>query len=584
MIGYKIIKDHNIDNTHPYLNNFAKKTFQSITSKELKEYNKTYDEYIEELNKYPTKNTINLNIDQPISSQFKEKDILWHKTIAQRIFDLLLWFDMSSIKGAYTLGLVWEWWSGKSWVLNMLKNDWVEGRNDMQWYQFSPWNYNKDDLIQHFFSDLAKELNVSNIPKLFKRYSSLITSIDQTKIIGNLLNLLVWEPSFQQLKDEINKKLSATDRKIVVVIDDLDRCDPDEVMMMFNIVKNLGDFKNIIYILAYDKDNVLKVINDKKFWENYLDKIINTEIFMPISTNQQLSDYFNLELKNNFIQIYNNKFNSEEDNNISFEKIFNDLFWLWKSFYKEEKIVSFKKKIQLLCNRNYIYWIIPYPDIILQTIRNEIKNNSDDLNELVASIKDIYSTYFLNEQFFESETNIAKACQRIYYSAYYNEELLKQNYEFVISEKYLKDFRNCKKLINQLSIIFQKLYQSNRYLLIYYINEKKIWYCSNDTYNHTLESSQDSSEIFFTMESSCVAIEFIYILVSIQISNYKLYESLRNRTVETYIDETPSFLSYYKNNTYLCNKIWVYYNDTLQKCTPEFTSDASNFIQYILEW
>ncbi|HBA45390.1 TPA: hypothetical protein DEG21_01945 [Patescibacteria group bacterium] len=48
-----------------------------------------------------------------------------------------------------------------------------------------------------------------------------------------------------------------------MIIDDLDRCEPSEILIMLNLIKNLGNFKNIIYIVSYDKEHIIKVMDSK---------------------------------------------------------------------------------------------------------------------------------------------------------------------------------------------------------------------------------------------------------------------------------------------------------------------------------
>lgn len=283
-----------INSSNDYQVDFFHKSFKDAV-KENKSYRETYQKFKVNLKSYWIPNTINLNIDYPIQSQYEDNDILWHNKYAKNIFDLIYGFDMNSIKNSYSIWIVWEWWIGKSWIINMIKNDWIKSRNDMIFYEFNPWNFEKNDLVNNFFSDLSKELEISNIWSILTKYASIIWNIDPIKwysFVKDIFNFILPDKSIHDIKGEINKKLEKYNKKIIISIDDLDRCTPDEVMMMLNIIKNLWNFKNIIYIVSYDKENVLNVLKDKKFSENYLDKIINTEIFVSKPSWDQIRDYF----------------------------------------------------------------------------------------------------------------------------------------------------------------------------------------------------------------------------------------------------------------------------------------------------
>lgn len=238
-------------------------------------------------------NYIKLITDNPIDTI--QDDLLWHYNTARNIYDLILWLKISDIHKSYSIGVVWEWWIWKSGIVNILRKIWIENRNDMLFYEFNPWNFEKNDLVNNFFSDLSKELEISNIGNSLTKYASIIWNIDSVKsysYIKDVFSFLFPEKSIHEIKEEINRKLENYNKKIIISIDDLDRCTPDEVMMMLNIIKNLWNFKNIIYLVSYDKENVLNVLKKKEFWEDYLDKIINTEMFIQNANSEQIRKFF----------------------------------------------------------------------------------------------------------------------------------------------------------------------------------------------------------------------------------------------------------------------------------------------------
>lgn len=74
------------------------------------------------------------------------------------------------------------------------------------------------------------------------------------KPVNALLKLLKRKPKeVPQLKAEIAKLLQKSKRRVLFVIDDLDRLTPDEIREVFKVVKALADFPNVIYLLSFDK-------------------------------------------------------------------------------------------------------------------------------------------------------------------------------------------------------------------------------------------------------------------------------------------------------------------------------------------
>ncbi|WP_029067309.1 P-loop NTPase fold protein [Lachnobacterium bovis] len=80
--------------------------------------------------------------------------------------------------------------------------------------------------------------------------------------------------------DETKKKLEdallETHQRIIVVIDDIDRLTNAQIRDIFQLVKQVGDFPNVIYLLSMDRDVVtraLEEVHDCDGYE-YLEKII----------------------------------------------------------------------------------------------------------------------------------------------------------------------------------------------------------------------------------------------------------------------------------------------------------------------
>ncbi|MGE0369487.1 MAG: P-loop NTPase fold protein, partial [Candidatus Dadabacteria bacterium] len=85
------------------------------------------------------------------------------------------------------------------------------------------------------------------------------------------------------IKKEISELLNKQSNKIIVVIDDIDRLNSIEIRQIFQLVKSLGDFPNTIYLLAFDKDVVIKAL--KKVQEGkgleYLEKVVQIPFEIP---------------------------------------------------------------------------------------------------------------------------------------------------------------------------------------------------------------------------------------------------------------------------------------------------------------
>jgi predicted KAP-like P-loop ATPase len=72
-------------------------------------------------------------------------------------------------------------------------------------------------------------------------------------------------------------------RKVLVIVDDIDRLTPDEAAETIALVKSVGDFPNVMYLLSYDRNVVRNQLKKalKVNGNRYLEKIVQHEIELP---------------------------------------------------------------------------------------------------------------------------------------------------------------------------------------------------------------------------------------------------------------------------------------------------------------
>ena len=90
---------------------------------------------------------------------------------------------------------------------------------------------------------------------------------------------------------ELEKTLADIPKKIVVVIDDIDRLDRKETKLILKLVKLTADFPKTIFILAYDRARVEDRITEKDNGlegGEYLKKIIQVSFSLPLPDQQEL--------------------------------------------------------------------------------------------------------------------------------------------------------------------------------------------------------------------------------------------------------------------------------------------------------
>jgi predicted KAP-like P-loop ATPase len=91
--------------------------------------------------------------------------------------------------------------------------------------------------------------------------------------------------NISEVKAEIADDLKRLKTPIVVVLDDVDRLTPSEILEVFQLIKANGDFPNLIYLVLYERTivekNIEKALNVPSGRE-YLEKIVQVGFDVPM--------------------------------------------------------------------------------------------------------------------------------------------------------------------------------------------------------------------------------------------------------------------------------------------------------------
>ena len=274
--------------------------------------------------------------DQPIKSS--KDDILGRASFAQALGEAILSYKETD---SIVIGLFGAWGSGKTSIINMalehielISKDKSDDEKPIV-VRFNPWNYSdQNQLITQFFRQLSIVLRrpdyASEAKKVGKRLETyaeifepftLIPMIgsfakifsDTTKNAGSAIESLsdLKSNDLDTIKADINKLLGEQNHKIIVVIDDIDRLNDTEIRQMFQLVKSLGDFKNTIYLLAFDKNVVINALENvqKGFGLEYLEKVVQIPFEVPLISNHEVEDLLIDELTKLTKKLPENKWN-----------------------------------------------------------------------------------------------------------------------------------------------------------------------------------------------------------------------------------------------------------------------------------
>jgi GTPase SAR1 family protein len=256
------------------------------------------------------------------------------------ILDFVLYRDAISriIKNSYpkfTIGIFGDWGTGKTTLMNSIVQFLKDDKNIVV-VRFESWRYEREDQFalipllktiafafpgnEERYQDIKQRLK-SGATSLLKKTPDIISSV-LAKYLGDQAGKITKE-MIEDLRKEVNAKvelLVEVDRdtlyfdgfedirkeiikirkenlsfRIVVFIDDLDRCSPKKTLEVLESIKIFLGMEGFIYVLGLSHDIISKLI-DLEYKESgvkgeqYIKKIIQIPITLPKWNNEDIID------------------------------------------------------------------------------------------------------------------------------------------------------------------------------------------------------------------------------------------------------------------------------------------------------
>lgn len=201
------------------------------------------------------------------------------------------------------IGVFGKWGEGKSTVLRFMSKM-LTGSNDVV-FTFNPWAIRDWDMLWTEFGDqFAVSLEKANIPfdkyrknyieRMARKYSQKgeATLGAAAAIVGHGLDK-AHGFAFRALKDllaydadallKIRQKLGK--RRVIVLIDDLDRAQPSLIPQLLLALRELLDLPGFAFVLAFDDEIVeIALAKTNKAWgdgSDFLEKILDFRFHLP---------------------------------------------------------------------------------------------------------------------------------------------------------------------------------------------------------------------------------------------------------------------------------------------------------------
>lgn len=164
--------------------------------------------------------------------------------------------------------------------------------NKVYYFVFNPWNFSDQiSLLKDFFSSFSNIEPITGRKDLKNKLTGYANKLSDYGFQGINLFGISFNPlqkllneSLSDIRDGLNKSLGGLKKKVVIVIDDIDRLDAEETKLIFKLVKLTANFPNTVFLLAYDRNRVEKRLTiEKDGFEGgeYLKKIVQVSFVLP---------------------------------------------------------------------------------------------------------------------------------------------------------------------------------------------------------------------------------------------------------------------------------------------------------------
>ncbi|AIJ24791.1 KAP family P-loop NTPase fold protein [Amycolatopsis methanolica] len=263
----------------------------------------------------------NLFSDDPIEGTDAAPDRLSRTEFASHLVKLLQLVRKQS--DSSVAALIGPWGAGKSSVLNLATRILATADNGWTPVDFNPWNYSdSESMIAGFFSEIRNALpsgdkwnttreKIGNFGRSISPLGKIaaVVGFDASTVVDKVSEWVAGDNSSSKTRERASDALREYAKPILVILDDLDRLTPSELLLVFKLVRNVGRLPNLYYILSYDEQSLLDLLKrtevvrgNEERARRYLEKMVQVRIDLPPLRERQSEELINLA----FDQVLNN--------------------------------------------------------------------------------------------------------------------------------------------------------------------------------------------------------------------------------------------------------------------------------------
>ena len=195
--------------------------------------------------------------------------------------------------------------SGKTSFIHLIRKiNEIEHTNQCRFIHFNPWYFTGTEKVLKKFHDTLLNAVGSfslSLRSDLHKYFLLVCAMENTIWKTNFLKYFEKKEDFDTQLDKLKKHFEKLPQRIVIIIDDLDRLQKDEILVLFRTIRLIADFPNVVYLVGYSHAyirNILNEDNGRSDKASFMGKIFQLEFELPEPLPSDLKEFWRSVLEN----------------------------------------------------------------------------------------------------------------------------------------------------------------------------------------------------------------------------------------------------------------------------------------------
>lgn len=222
--------------------------------------------------------------DEEIGDQ--RDDLLANEAQAKSFAETVL---ASGAHPGLVFGVDGPWGVGKTSFINLAERHWASAEDRVIVCRFEPLRYaSEPDLADRLIRDLSAAIQKKAFAPEFRpaasRYSRLIKGKADVSFLGFRLSLEPSQETVDELLDDIDEILRRIGRRVIIVIDDLDRLDAKATNNVLFATRRTFKLTQATYVLCYDTEVLAGGKEEGPRAREFLEKFVTVKLSLFVDS------------------------------------------------------------------------------------------------------------------------------------------------------------------------------------------------------------------------------------------------------------------------------------------------------------